>query len=104
MLSILARVRPKILLEVGTASGGTLFLFCQVAEPDATVISVDLPGGPFGGGYPAWRIPLYRSFAKERQRIHLIRADSHDPKTLEIVKRILGDGKLDFFYIWRSYL
>jgi len=104
LLNLLAALRPKALLEVGTASGGTLFLFCQVAEPDATVISVDLPGGPFGGGYPAWRIPLYRSFAKERQRIHLIRADSHDPKTLEIVKRILGDGKLDFFYRWRSYL
>ncbi|MEM4004410.1 MAG: class I SAM-dependent methyltransferase, partial [Desulfurococcaceae archaeon] len=81
-----------------TASGGTLFLFCQVAEPDATVISVDLPGGLFGGGYPEWRIPLYKSFAKEGQRIHLIRVDSHDPKTLEIVKRILGDIKLDLIY------
>ncbi|MEM4455206.1 MAG: class I SAM-dependent methyltransferase [Thermofilaceae archaeon] len=99
LLSILAGVRPKTLLEIGTASGGTLFLFCQVAEPDAIVISVDLPGGPFGGGYPEWRIPLYKSFAKEGQRIHLIRADSHDPKTLEIVKRILGDGKLDFLFI-----
>ncbi|MEM4674909.1 MAG: class I SAM-dependent methyltransferase, partial [Nitrososphaerota archaeon] len=58
-----------------------------------------MPGGPFGGGYPEWRIPLYKSFAKEGQRIHLIRADSHDPKTLEIVKRILGDGKLDFLFI-----
>jgi len=92
-------VRPKILLEVGTASGGTLFLFCQVAEPDAIVISVDLPGGSFGGGYPEWRIPLYKSFAKGGQRIHLIRADSHDPKTLEIVKRILGGGRLDFLFI-----
>jgi len=99
LLNLLAELKPKTLLEVGTASGGTLFLFCQVAEPDATVISVDLPGGPFGGGYPEWRIPLYKSFAKERQRIHLIRADSHDPKTLEIVKRILGDGKLDFLFI-----
>ncbi|MEM0235668.1 class I SAM-dependent methyltransferase [Thermofilum sp.] len=99
LLNLLADLRPKALLEVGTASGGTLFLFCQVAQPDAIVISVDLPGGPFGGGYPEWRIPLYKSFAKERQRIHLIRADSHDPKTLEIVKRILGDGKLDFLFI-----
>jgi len=99
LLNLLAELKPKTLLEIGTASGGTLFLFCQVAEPDATIISVDLPGGPFGGGYPEWRIPLYKSFAKEKQRIHLIRADSHDPKTLEIVKKILGDSKLDFLFI-----
>ncbi|MEM1858754.1 MAG: class I SAM-dependent methyltransferase, partial [Desulfurococcaceae archaeon] len=86
-------------LEIGTANGGTLFLFCQIAELDATIISIDLPGGPFGGGYPEWRVPLYKSFAKERQRVHLIRADSHDPKTLGIVKRILGDRKLDFLFI-----
>ncbi|MEM4488736.1 MAG: class I SAM-dependent methyltransferase [Desulfurococcaceae archaeon] len=42
---------------------------------------------------------INESFAKERQRIHLIRADSHDPKTLEFVKRILGNGKLDFLFI-----
>ncbi|MEM0233191.1 MAG: class I SAM-dependent methyltransferase [Candidatus Nezhaarchaeales archaeon] len=99
LLNVLARVRPRVLLEIGTANGGSLFLFCQVAEPDATIISVDLPGGPFGGGYPEWRIPLYKSFAKERQRIHLIRADPHDPKTLEIVKKILGNSKLDFLFI-----
>ncbi|MEM1990703.1 MAG: hypothetical protein QW782_08765 [Candidatus Bathyarchaeia archaeon] len=77
LLNLLAELKPKTLLEIGTANGGTLFLFCQVAEPDATIISIDLPGGPFGGGYPEWRIPLYKSFAKERQRIHLIRGNSH---------------------------
>jgi len=99
LLNILAKVNPRTLLEIGTAEGGTLFLFCQVASPDATIISVDLPGRLFGGGYPEWRIPLYKSFAKERQKIHLIKADSHDPKTLEIVKRILSGGKLDFLFI-----
>ncbi|MEM1914646.1 MAG: class I SAM-dependent methyltransferase [Thermosphaera sp.] len=99
LLNLLAELRPKALLEIGTANGGTLFLFCQIAELDATIISIDLPGGPFGGGYPEWRVPLYKSFAKERQRVHLIRADSHDPKTLGIVKRILGDRKLDFLFI-----
>jgi len=103
LAKIIHDLRPKTLLEIGTASGGSLFLFCQVAEPDAIVISVDLPGGPFGGGYPEWRIPLCKSFAKERQRIHLIRADSHDPKTLEIVKKILGNSKLDFLFIDRDH-
>ena len=100
LLEILRSLRPRACLEIGTARGGTLFLFAQVASPDAVLISVDLPGGPFGGGYPAWKIPLYKSFARyETQKIYLLRRDSHDPKTLEMVRKILGNGKLDFLFI-----
>ncbi|MEM4436803.1 MAG: class I SAM-dependent methyltransferase [Thermosphaera sp.] len=99
LLSLLAELKPKTLLEIGTAGGGTLFLFSQIAPLNATIISIDLPGGPFGGGYPEWRTPLYKSFAKKGQKIHLIRADSHDPKTLEIVREILDDRELDFLFI-----
>ena len=88
-----------MILEIGTAGGGTLFWFTRVAKPDATIISVDLPGGRFGGGYPRWKIPLFRSFVRVGQEIHLIRADSHDPKTFETVKEILGDRKVDFLFI-----
>jgi len=42
-------LRPRTLLEIGTAEGGTLFVLSQCAAPDATFISLDLPGG----GYPA---------------------------------------------------
>ncbi|MEM4489080.1 MAG: class I SAM-dependent methyltransferase [Desulfurococcaceae archaeon] len=49
--------------------------------------------------YPDWRILIYELFVKEMQGIHLIRADSHDPKTLEIVRKILGDRGLDFLFI-----
>ena len=59
LLGIVKRVRPKSLLEIGTASGGTLFLLTRVAAPDAQLFSVDLPDGPFGGGYPAWKLPLF---------------------------------------------
>ena len=96
---IVKKLKPRYILEIGTANGGTLFLWCRLAMDDATVISVDLPGGPFGGGYPKWRIPLYKSFAKEKQRLYLIRASSHDPRTLKNVRRILGENKLDFLFI-----
>lgn len=92
-------INPKRVLEIGTASGGTLFLFTIVADPEATIISIDLPSGPFGGGYPRWRIPLYKSFARESQRIFLIRANSHNPETLKTVKRILKDEKIDLLFI-----
>ena len=47
--------KPRFLLEIGTARGGTLFLFTRVSSSDALIISVDLPGGLFGGGYPELR-------------------------------------------------
>lgn len=99
LLKIIALLKPKTLMEIGTANGGTLFLFSRIAAPDALILSVDLPAGRFGGGYPVWRFPLYRSFATTDQRISLVRANSHDPKTLEMVKEILGGQKLDFLFI-----
>jgi len=103
LAEIVAELKPRRVLEIGTARGGTLFIWCRLASDDATVISVDLPGGPFGGGYPMWRAALYRYFRKPRQKLHLIRGDSHDPRTLEKVKKILGGGELDFLFIDRDH-
>jgi len=47
LLKILERNKPKTVLEIGTAKGGTLFLLCKVSDPKATIVSIDLPGGPF---------------------------------------------------------
>jgi cephalosporin hydroxylase len=99
LLELVERLKPKAVLEIGTAGGGTLFLFTRVADPKTTIISIDLPGGPFEGGYPKWKIPLYKSFSKNGQKIYLIRRDSHDPQTLEGVKRILGGEKVGFLFI-----
>lgn len=99
LMKILTELAPETVLEIGTGWGGTLYLWTRVATPDATLISIDLPGGPFGGGYPKWRVPFFRSFASIRQRIHLLRMNSHDETTLHEVKRILGGSKLDFLFI-----
>ncbi len=99
LLRILSETKPKVVIEIGTAQGGTLFLFCRVASQDATIISIDLPGGSFGGGYPWWRIPLYKAFRSPKQELHLIRADSHCKATLEQVSQILNGKKVDFLFI-----
>jgi len=99
LLKILAMYDSRFILEIGTSGGGTLFLFARVSSPDAVIISIDLPGGPFGGGYREWRIPLYKSFAIHRQKMYLIREDSHARFTLNMVEKILKGHKLDFLFI-----
>lgn len=99
LLRVLKQTSPKRVLEIGTASGGTLFLFTRVAAADALLVSLDLPGGPGGGGYPAWKIPLYQAFPLPGQRLELIRDDSHDPAVLSRVADLVGDQRLDFLFI-----
>jgi predicted O-methyltransferase YrrM len=100
MLKIVGEEKPKTILEIGTAKGGTLFLLCRVAaSKDAKIISVDLPGGEYGGGYPQKKVPLYKSFALTSQKLHLVRGNSHLKKTLEKVRETLRGRKIDFIFI-----
>ncbi|GBD34509.1 hypothetical protein HRbin35_00234 [bacterium HR35] len=99
LLKIFQEQNPKYVMEIGTAGGDTLFCFCKLARNDATIISIDLPEGPFGGGYPEWKILIYQAFKKENQKLYLLREDSHKQETLEKVKQILGNNQLDFLFI-----
>jgi len=99
LLRILDEMKPKVVIEVGTAGGGTLFLFCHIATEDATIISIDFPDRRFGGGYPRWKIPLYKAFSLPEQKLYLLRADSHSQETLGKIKNILDGRKVDFVFI-----
>ncbi|MBY9005686.1 MAG: class I SAM-dependent methyltransferase [Candidatus Lokiarchaeota archaeon] len=99
LLKILKESKPKYILEIGTYAGATLFLYSQVVAENAQIISVDLPGGSHGGGYPEWKKPIFKAFAPPTRRITLIRDDSHRYATLKKVKRILNNNKLDFLFI-----
>lgn len=99
LLRILDGIKPKVVVEIGTAGGGTLFLFCRIAAEDATIISIDFPDRRFGGSYPVWKIPLYKEFRLRKQRLYLVRADSHSPETLLRVKNLLKGEKVDFVFI-----
>ena len=99
LLRVFKETDPKIIMEIGTANGGTLFCFARLAAENALLISVDLPEGKFGGGYSAKKIPFYQAFARPGQDLRLLREDSHVPETLEKVQGILGEKKVDFLFI-----
>jgi cephalosporin hydroxylase len=97
--SLVQERRPKALLEIGTHNGGTFFVLCQLADPHARVISLDLPGGRFGGGYGGYRVPVLRRMKRPGQRLHLLRADSHNPSTLSQLASVLQGTQLDVLFI-----
>jgi len=92
-------LKPKVVLEIGTCHGGSLYLWCQAAGPNATLISLDLPGGKFGGGYHEKRTKLYQCFALPGQKLHLLRGDSHQEDSLQKVLKIINSQKVDFLFI-----
>lgn len=90
---------PKRVLEIGTARGGTLYLWSRAAADGGTIVSVDLPKGEFGGAYPECRIPFYQSFERPGQELHLVREDSHLPRTVKKVRELFGNQPIDFAFI-----
>ena len=94
-----SREKPYNVLEIGTMAGGTLWLWCQLAHPHAFVLSVDLPGGGFGGGYAPEAIPKLLTYSTHQQWIQLFRGDSHNPQMFKSVKRFLRGKKLDLLFI-----
>jgi predicted O-methyltransferase YrrM len=98
-LEIAQKIEPKTIVEIGTAKGGTLYLLSKIADKKAKIISIDLPGGLFGGGYEHRKIPLLRSFSQYSQEIVLLRADSHEEETVRKLKDILGGGEIDLLFI-----
>jgi predicted O-methyltransferase YrrM len=99
LLAAVRRERPRVVLEIGTALGGTLFGFAQVAAQDALLITIDLPAGRFGGGYYPARGYFYRKLGHDRQTIHPILGDSHAPGTLARVQELLGGRPVDVLFI-----
>lgn len=96
---LLANLHPEHALEIGTASGGTLLFLTRLASPEATIVSIDLPSGRFGGGYAAGRRSFYQHFARRKQVLHLFQEDSHSAETLSRVKAMFGGQPLDYLFI-----
>jgi Predicted O-methyltransferase len=99
LATLIQQRKPRVIVEIGTANGGTLFAWCALAHPQAMVISIDLPGGIHGGGYPYWKSFIYRRFAQSGQTLHLLRADSHLSGTLNLLKTLLPPEGIDFLFI-----
>jgi glycosyltransferase involved in cell wall biosynthesis/23S rRNA U2552 (ribose-2'-O)-methylase RlmE/FtsJ len=96
----LAYARGKrVVVEIGSAAGGTVWAWCQVAADDALIISIDLPDGIGGGHLSNVAQERADSFKRGSQEVHLIRGDSHSERTKMRLLEILDGRKIDFLFI-----
>jgi predicted O-methyltransferase YrrM len=98
----LAKVRdlnPRVVVEIGTARGGMLYCFSQLATRDATLVSIDLPGAPNCGGQTQTEREVFATFGPLTQSFHFIPEDSHLPSTLAKLESILASRKVDLLFI-----
>jgi len=99
LVNLMQEHKLEHVCEIGTFKGGTLYIWCQLAAPDARIISIDLPGGQFGGGYNERSIPFFQSFCQPGQTLHCLRGSSHDMAIRSEFEKRVGDALLDFLFI-----
>ncbi len=89
-------IRPAAFLEIGSAHGGTLFVYAGACAPGATLIAVD----------DAWKPHQAATLEKTMARLvgdgfdaHWVRGNSHDPAIAKKVKAILAGRPVDFLHV-----
>ncbi len=96
LIALLRRRRLRTVVEIGTARGGTLWLWCQLSEPDAHILSIDLPGRD---GLSSARVAQLMRHARRGQSMEVLRMDSQDMKTVAEVRKLLDVRAVDFLFI-----
>jgi cephalosporin hydroxylase len=91
--------RPRVVLEIGLAFGGTFFLWSRAAAPDAHLLAIDTkPVGRLGMWSPFSLVR--RAFAAGSQRVTLLMgSDSHSETTRQRIATLLDGRAIDFLFI-----
>jgi predicted O-methyltransferase YrrM len=99
LITLLQRRKLNTIVEIGTAKGGTFWLWCQLAQLNATIVSIDLPDGEFGGGYSSEDIEKFKTYGQEKQSLHFFRANSHHKNTVKMLRKVLMAKAIDLLFI-----
>ena len=92
LVSTVADLKPKNILEIGTCNGGTLFMWSNIAT--GKVISCDLIAN-----YKRNELFEYFPNPKAPCEVSFVEGDSHTEGLKEKVKNILAGEKVDFLFI-----
>ena len=92
LLNLLQKNRTSKILEIGGYQGGTLFLFSIIAEPQASILSIDLD-------YPPERILAFETFSTTQVQVFSLKADSHTTATKSKAQQHFNGELIDFLFI-----
>lgn len=91
-------MRPKVIVEIGTSQGGTLYLFSRLIQPGGLIISIDKPGEP-SSVRPVMRA-VYRTFGqKSKVQVITLDRDSHAASTHREFEQLLAGRPIDVLFI-----
>lgn len=97
LTTLVEEEKPQSVLEIGTAKGGTFYIWSRYLNSVNSIISLDLPGGRFGGGYDEQKMNIFREFNTSID-MEFVRDNSHHKDTFEEVASRAGEG-VDFLFI-----
>lgn len=99
LIADVVKLRPSVVVEIGTHRGGTLACWAIVSAPGAHLVSIDLPTAAEGMGTTDRDLAQLRSMLRDGRELSAIHADSHLPSTLARVQEVLSGSPIDFLWI-----
>ena len=95
LIRFLKRRRLATIMEIGTRHGGSLYVWCRLAESNAHLVSLDFH--PKGNDEEL--VARFQAFKAPGQTMTCIRQDSHLPQSREAIEEALDGRRLDFLFI-----
>jgi cephalosporin hydroxylase len=100
LLGLVRRLRPRVIVEIGTHRGGTLVCWAAVAAPSAHIVSIDMPTDEWTGlGAREEDLARVRRRLQPGQRLTTIAGDSHAPSTRARLADALQGAPVDLLWI-----
>jgi cephalosporin hydroxylase len=94
-----AAIDPDTVCEIGTARGGSYYIWTRYLNA-TNYISIDLPGGRFGGGHSRRRAEFLQELQQNPEiKQTFLRGSSHSPQTVRHVEATLDSREIDFLFI-----
>ena len=90
-----AKENPTTVLEIGSAQGGSFYLWSRYLNSAKVLVSLDIR-------LPGRRSEFFRQFSP-RKEISTIEGDSREKQTYKLTKNKIGDQNIDFLYIDGSH-
>lgn len=97
-----ANHQPKVVVEIGTANGGTLARWLEIPSVE-TIISIDYPMGIHGGqGFEERTYVISDALEQAnltKKEFYSVNGNSRDPYLVNRVAELLNGRKIDFLFI-----